>query len=90
MSLFPDLSDEQALHALTVLTRACKHDPDARHLLNQALTENLDELALPELRVAAQTGDPGHWFTSRCGVRRSAPTARAIPEAGRAVNHGAS
>jgi tetratricopeptide (TPR) repeat protein len=51
-----ELSDAQAHHSLTVLSRATRHDPAASRLLRNALSADLRNLARPAIEVAIQTG----------------------------------
>jgi hypothetical protein len=53
-----NLSIDEALDALTKLTRACTHQKDAPGLLAAALRTDLANLAVAAVRVAVQTGGP--------------------------------
>ncbi|GAA4239718.1 hypothetical protein GCM10022254_61010 [Actinomadura meridiana] len=53
---FTGLEPDQAAQALTVLTRACAHHPDASGLIQQALRQDLTGLANAAITVAVQTG----------------------------------
>lgn len=52
------LAPRPAARALTVLTRACAHSPEAAGILAVALRADLDHLAQPAIAVAVQTSGP--------------------------------
>jgi hypothetical protein len=54
-ALFTGLDEPRAKKALTVLGRAAPYYPDAVPLLARALAADLENLALPALRVAVET-----------------------------------
>ena len=64
LSASPDLADaclhsldyDQAVEALTVLARACKHHPAAPGLIAAAVRADLTGLGVPAVRAAVQTG----------------------------------
>ena len=49
-------SERHALEALTTLTRACAHQPQAPQIVSAALVTDLRHLARPAIMVATQTG----------------------------------
>jgi tetratricopeptide (TPR) repeat protein len=54
-ALFPGLGQDRAAQALTVLARAAAGGPRAEGLLRDALSADLENLAVPALRVAVET-----------------------------------
>ncbi|WP_157522223.1 hypothetical protein, partial [Herbidospora cretacea] len=51
-----DLEPRQAANALTVLARATTHHDQAEEIISEMLAADLDNLALPAIAVALQTG----------------------------------
>lgn len=51
-----DLDELHALEGLTVLARACNHQPQAQQIISAALQADLSRLGQPAIRVAIQTG----------------------------------
>jgi tetratricopeptide (TPR) repeat protein len=50
------LNEQHALEALTILARACAHQPRAPQIISTALMADLSHLARPAIIVATQTG----------------------------------
>ncbi len=55
-ALLTGLDSAPAVRALTVLTRAARHQPAATTLLDRALQTDLEHLAVPAMTLTAQTG----------------------------------
>ena len=57
-ALLTNLARSQARRALTLLTRAARHQPGGTELLRDALQADLEHLGEPAISVAIETGDP--------------------------------
>lgn len=85
-ALIADLNEQRASKALTLLARAALTDPDARDLIDLALTSDPGHMAVPALAIAIETNpsvgeqiadalDAGDWPADLLGL-----IARALPD----------